>query len=129
MARHTGKDGKVKMGANFVGGLTNWSIDESVETENLSAAEDGWDVNKPKRKNWKGEITLRADHADTAQAALRAGDELAFEGYSEGDASGKTYYSGNIIITNHGIGSPHDGAVERTYSMIGDGALASTAVA
>jgi predicted secreted protein len=72
---------------------------------------------------WSGSMTFRADHDAAANQTLRAGDVFTFQGYTEGDAVGKTYYEGLVRITDHGISSPHDNAVERTYSFTGKGAL------
>lgn len=129
MARHSGENGKVKMGGTFVGHVTNWSLNEKAMIHDQSAAEDGWDVGEAGRKNWSGSVTLRLDHAPSANQTARAGDEIALELYSEGDGSGRTYYSGTGIIEDHGVSSPYDNTTERTYSFKGNGELAIAAVA
>lgn len=123
MARHKGQFGKVKAGDVFVGHVTNWNISEKAAMHNQSAAGDIWDLNESGIKSWSGSLTLRLDHDAAANQAMRAGDGLTVELYSEGDAVGKTYYSGPVIIEDHGLASPHDGTTERTYSFIGNGPL------
>jgi hypothetical protein len=129
MARHKGQFGKVKAGAAFLGHLTNWSINEKAAMHDQSAAEDRWSENESGILSWSGSVTLRLDHEASANQSLRAGGSLAVEFYSEGDGSGKTYYSGNVIIEDHGLSSPFDGGTERTYSFVGTGALAIATVA
>lgn len=130
MARHSGKDGLVKLNGGSqvtVAGLTGWDISETIATTPSDAAGDDWTSPLGTQKSWSGSIKMRLDHGAAGQT-FRAGDTLAFEGYTEGDASGKTYYSGNILLTSHGLDSPFDGTVEREYSFEGVGALSSAAV-
>jgi hypothetical protein len=94
-----------------------------VGEADLSSADEAFDDFDPLKVNWSGSITLRLDHAAGANQTLRAGDIVAFEGYSEGAATGKTFYSGDVMISSHGVSSPHDGAAERTYSIRGKGSL------
>lgn len=123
MARHKGQFGKVKAGDVFVGHVTNWSINEKAATHDHTAAGDIWETGETGVKSWSGSITLRLDHAPEANQAMRAGEGLAVELYSEGDASGKTYYSGPVLIEDHGLSVAHDATTERTYSFKGNGAL------
>jgi hypothetical protein len=129
MAMHKGQNGKVSIGAAFVGHLTNWSINEKAALHDQTAAEDAWGVSEAGIKTWSGSITMRLDHETDGNQLLRAGATLALELYSEGNASGKTYYSGDAILEDHGIASPYDGNTERTFSFTGTGALAIEAVA
>lgn len=129
MGRHTGKNGKVKFGSNFVGALTGFDINVASDTVDLTAAEDEWKENEGTYKSWSGTVSLRLDHADAAQAASNAGDTIAFEGYTEGDTTGRTYFSGNIILTGADVSAPYDADVGRTYRFIGDGALTEAVVA
>lgn len=128
MARHSGKNGKVKAGANTIAHVTNWSIDESVNIADLTSADDTWATNDAGKKSWSGSMTFRLDHDAGSNQDLRAGDVVTLELYSEGDASGKTYYSGSAIIAQHGVASPYDNAAERTYSFTGTGALSIATV-
>ncbi|MEQ3631574.1 MAG: hypothetical protein ABNG97_09730 [Sulfitobacter sp.] len=128
MARHKGQNGKAKLGANFVAHLTNWSFNEKAAMHDHSAAGDAWAENEAGILSWSGSITMRLDHEDAANQTPRAGDALAVEFYSEGDASTKKYFSGNAIIEDHGASVPYDGGTERTYSVVGNGPLAVATV-
>lgn len=123
MARHTGKNGKVKNGTSVIDGLVSFDITEKVGTQDLSAAGDPWRSHDTTIKEWSGSITLRLDHAAAANQILRAGDSIGFEGYTEGDAAGKTYLSGTATVTDHGVEVSFEGEVARKYSIMGNGAL------
>lgn len=127
MARHSGKNGICKLASNAVVALEGWDFEETVDTIDLTAATDSWRDVDSTFKSWKGSVKMRADHGALGQT-VRAGDQVAVEFYSEGDASGKTYWSGTAIVTGHGIDSPHDGAVSRSYTLEGKGALSTATV-
>jgi len=122
MARHSGKNGKVKMGTDFVAALTGWDIDEQAETHDTTSMGDTSDNHVVGFSSWSGSIKMNADHGSDGQD-VRAGDELAFEGYSEGDGAGKTYYSGNISVTGLKLQTEVKGTVTREYSFQGNGDL------
>ena len=127
MARHSGKNGLVKLAAGAVVALTGWDIEESVSTIDLTAVGDSSKSHTTDIGGWSGSIKMNADHAAAGQT-LRAGDSVAFEGYTEGSAVGKTFFSGTITILTHGVDSPMDGAVTRSYSFEGNGDLTIAAV-
>lgn len=128
MGKHTGKNGKVKFGANFVAGLDGWSIEETVETEDLTSADSVAMEHETMKPGWSGTCNLLLDHEDSAKQTPRAGDSVAFEGYTEGDATGKTYYSGTVSVTSVGVDSPQKGAVKRNIAFQGNGALSTATV-
>ena len=128
MSRHSGNNGIARLGAAVVAHLTGWDIEETAGVIDITAIGDGSRRLVPDISEWKGSIKMNLDHGADGQT-LRAGDAVAFEGYSEGDDSGKTYYSGNIVITSMGVDSPFKGGVTRTYSFEGDGDLSVAVVA
>jgi len=127
MAKHNGKNGTVKLGADVVVGLTGFSIEETHETQSLAGCGDDWDEHDTGLGSWKGSVSLNLDHGASGQA-IRSGDTLAFEGYTEGNATGKNFWSGNIILTGHAVDLTYNGVVTRKYDFIGTGALASAEV-
>lgn len=128
MARHSGKNGIAKLGGTAVLALTGWDFEESVGDVDLSGAGDGWADHDTTIKSWTGNINVNADYAAGSGQDIRAGDEIGVEFYSEGDASGKTYWSGTCTVTSNGVDSPFDGAVTRKFSVKGKGALTSATV-
>lgn len=128
MARHTGKNGTVTLGSDSVVALTGFDIEETVGESDFTAAGDSWRTHGITFKEWSGTINMNADW-DAAGQSLRAGDEVTFEGYTEGNSSGRTYLSGTCTITSHSVDSPFDGNVTRSYSIKGQGELSVETVA
>ena len=128
MSRHTGKNGLVKLASDAVLALTGFDIEESVGVVDMTACGDTAETHDTLPGSWGGTINMNADHGGTGQD-LRAGASVAFEGYTEGDSSGKTYLSGQVTVESMSIGSPHDGKVTREYKVKGNGALTVAVVA
>ncbi|MFW5655814.1 MAG: hypothetical protein ACOCYW_09270, partial [Roseicyclus sp.] len=105
MGRHTGKNGTVTLGDGAVVAVTGFDIEETVGETDFTAAGDSWRTHGTTFKEWSGTVNMLADWGATGQD-LRAGDEVAFEGYTEGNSSGRTYLSGTCTITSHGVDSP-----------------------
>lgn len=128
MARHTGKNGLATLAGDSVVALTGFDIEENVGTQDLTAAGDTAETHDTTFTAWGGTISMNADHGALGQG-LRAGASVAFSGYTEGNATGKTYLSGTATIESMSVGSPHDGKVTREYKIKGNGALAVAVVA
>lgn len=128
MTIHTGKNGKFKFGSNFLAELISFEITEEADTEDMTVAGDAWDDHEVTRKRWSGTVTVRYSKDDSGQSP-RAGDTVAIEGYTNGDGSGKEYWSGNVTITSMGIAHEYSSSVNRTYQVQGKGALNKAAVA
>lgn len=129
MARHSGKNFVVKNGSDVIDGGVSFDIDEGVGTSDTTAAGDAWDGHDTTTKNWSGTITLRLDHASGANQTLRAGDSITFEGYTEGEGSGKTFLSGTATVESHSVSASYNDTVSRDYSLKGNGALSVSVVA
>ncbi|UWQ59965.1 hypothetical protein K3722_07495 [Leisingera caerulea] len=127
MARHTLKNAVAKLGSNVLDGLRQIDIEETVGDVDLTAAGDAWQDHDTGIPGWTASISFLLDHEAAANQSLRAGDVVAFEGYTEGDGSGKTYYSGTASVLSHKLGGSYDGEATREYSCKGKGAL-NTAV-
>jgi hypothetical protein len=127
MARHSGKNAKVKAGSNFIGGIDGFEITEEVGDTDLTAAGDTFETHDTLFARWTLNIDLKLDHSDTGQG-LRAGDSVAFEGYTEGDGTGKKYLAGTASVLSHTVTTSKDGATVRRYQCKGNGALSIEAV-
>ncbi|WP_146592322.1 hypothetical protein [Puniceibacterium confluentis] len=128
MARHILKNMVVTVGGNALDGVRSMEIEETVSDTDLTAAGDTWQDHDTGIPGWTASLTLLLDHAAGANQGLRAGDVVAFEGYSEGDAIGKTYWSGSASVLSHKHGGSYDGEGTRDYSLKGKGALSSAVV-
>lgn len=129
MGRHSGNNGVVRVGSNAIGGLVGWDISETAGTIDTTAIGDLAKEKVADIPEWKGSIKMNADYDAGANQTLRAGDTIAFEGYSEGNTTGKTYYSGQAIVTSNGKDVPFGGVVTRQYDFEGTGVLTVAVVA
>jgi hypothetical protein len=128
MARHSGKNLMVKVGEVFIDGCVGFDITETVGSVDLTAAGDAWTDHDTTQKSFSGTISMLADHATGANQTLRSADVIAFSGYSEGNAVGKSYMSGSASVGDHSMGVSFDGAVTREYSITGKGELSIAVV-
>ena len=129
----TGKDGAVKIGANAVAELRDWSIEQTSEVVNDTVMGDTWMTNKATQKSWTASFNAYWDNTDTngqiaISAALVSGAEIALDFYSD-DTSGATYWSGDAIITSVSNSASFDGLVEASFSVTGTGELTIETVA
>ncbi|MEL7090256.1 MAG: hypothetical protein AAFN94_00840 [Pseudomonadota bacterium] len=128
MARHSGKNGIAKLSGTVVVGVTAWDIEETAEVADTTGFGDAWNTHVPLQNSWSGSMTFNADDAEASQA-IRAGDTIPVELYSDGDASGKTYYSGNVTVTSVGRDVALTTTVTKSVQFTGNGALDIATVA
>ena len=128
MARHSLKGAVVKHGANEIDGVRSMQVEESVSEIDLTAATDTWQSHTTGIPGWTATFSVLLDHEAAANQSLRAGDSITFEGYTEGTATGKTYWSGTASVSSHSLGGSYDGEATRAYSLRGNGALSSATV-
>lgn len=123
MARHSGKNGIVRHGANTFGGVTNWSIDESFGTADTTSAGDTSATHVTTHGSWTASVELNADDAAAANQTLRAGDSVTLQLYSEGDAVDMRFWEGVATVVSNGQATPFSDTVKRTLEFQGNGAL------
>lgn len=123
MARHILKNAVVKNGSDVIDGLRSFEIEETVAETDLTAAGDTWQDHDTGIPGWTASMTVLLDHDAAANQGLRAGTVITFAGYTEGDANGKTYYSGSASVLTHKHGGSYDGEGTREFSLKGKGAL------
>lgn len=127
MGRHTGINGVVKFGGNFVSGVTSFDVDDKVSTVNQAAMGEVWDNPKASSHNWGGSVSAFIDWDDNAQG-VRAGDEVVVELYTEGDAIGMTMLSGSSIIETVKYSAARTDGTTVSLSLLGQGDLATAVV-
>lgn len=128
MGKHSGKNLKVSHGGTFIAGCINFSFSEKIGTVDMTSADDTAKDYDSLHSEWDGKIAMRLDHSGTGQT-LRAGDVITVNGYTEGDASGKTYLAGTALVTEHSVDVSYDGVAGREYSLVGKGPLQLSTVA
>lgn len=124
MANHTGSEGVVKVGANTVAEVRDWSLSETADTIEDTAMGDSARTRKPGLTSASGSITAFWDETDTTgQGAMTVGAEVTLNLYPEGATSGDTYATLSAIITEAGVSASFDGMVEATFSFEANGAV------
>ena len=128
MARHSGKNGVIKVGGTAVGDVIDFDFETTAAEIDTSALNDGWDTVEAGSLSWSGNCTVRFNTADVQQQLIIAGAALAMELYTESDASGKEYFSGATIITNAGHTVQRNTAVDKKFTFKGNGPLDAATV-
>lgn len=124
MANHTGSEGVVKVGANTVAEVRDWSLSETADTIEDTSMGDSARTRKPGLTSASGSITAFWDETDTTgQGAMTVGAEVTLNLYPEGATSGDTYATLSAIITEAGVSASFDGMVEATFSFEANGAV------
>lgn len=130
MATHAGSEGKVFIGSDQVAEVKSWSMEVTSDTVDASIIGTSWRKNQATIKGWSGSFDAFWDETDTdGQGALSAGGTVTLNLYPEGDDSGDTYWTGDVIITGISYNASFDGLVEASFSFTGTGALTETTVA
>jgi len=124
MAVHKGSEGTVKVGANTILEIVDWSLSESADVIDTTSMGDTARTFVPSLTSATGSIACRWDEADTTgQGAMTVGAEVTLNVYPEGADSGDTYATFSAIITEEGKSASFDGLVEASFSFQVNGAV------
>ena len=124
MAVHKGSEGAVKIEANTVAEVRDWSLEETAETIDSTEMSDAAKTFEVGTTSWSGSVNAFWDETDTSgQGAMTAGASVTLNLYPEGATSGDTYGSGTAIISSISKSAGIDGLVEASFSFQGSGAL------
>jgi hypothetical protein len=123
MAVHHGKNGKVKIGSDAVANITKWSINESVEVADTTGMGDAAQTHVAGIPGWSGSMEGNYNPVDTGQEAIDIGASISVGLYSDGDATGKRYFTGTATITSIATDGDMKSAVKFTANFQGNGAL------
>jgi len=108
-----------------VGEVKEWSFEETVEVLDASAIGDCTKKFDAGAKQTTGNITVWWDPADIPQGNFVVGNTIALVFYPGGNAVGKTFYSGNALITTRPRNGGVDGIVESAFNFQVNGAMTS----
>lgn len=132
MATSLGKSGYLKISSVTAVEFRNYTLSQTSDTVEDTVIGDDWKTRKPTLRDWNLSASLFWDPNDPAQsaAATALGTETAVtvELYPAGTATAATYYSGSCIVTELGAAGSHDGLVERSFSVQGNGELSTLTV-
>jgi hypothetical protein len=124
MANHKGSEGVVKIGANTISEVKDWSLSETADTIEDTTMGDVARTRLPSLTSASGSLSCFWDEADAnGQIAMQAGTEVALKLYPEGATTGDYFASVNAIITSQDASASMDGMVEATFSWESNGAV------
>jgi len=124
-----GKSGKVYVGANVVAEIQGFSFTRNAARAERSTLDDEWDRSDTVTKSWSGQMTVWWDPSDAnGQMGLEEGDAAALKLYPDGNANGKTYYYGDVIVDSVEIGNERANHVTATIQFTGSGACTKAVV-
>lgn len=126
MAILNGSSGSIRIAANTIAEMDEWTLDIDRNLVQSHAFGDTWEENTATTGKWSGSAKGRLDTSDTnghiaARTALLAGTVLAMRFYEDGTH----YYAGNAFV-KASFGANENGLVEVSYSFTGTGAIAYT---
>ena len=124
MANHKGSEGVVKVGANTVSEIRDWSLSETAETIDDTTMGDAARTRQASLTSASGSLTAFWDETDTnGQVAMSAGSAVTLNLYPEGATSGDQFAALAAIITENGVSATLDGMVEASFSFESNGAV------
>jgi predicted secreted protein len=124
MATFKGKDGVVKVGSNSMAEVRGWSVEETAETIDDTVMGDDDATHLVTINRWTGSCDVLFDDTDTnGQVAATVGASISVSFQMEGDTAGDHKLSGTATVTSRSISAQHDGIVEATLQLEGNGAL------
>jgi hypothetical protein len=127
---YKGKDGIVKVGANNIGEVRNFSVEETADTIEDTSMGDSARTYKDSLTSFTASIDALFDQssadsvtADAGQVAMTIGSTATFKFLPQGDTTGDYQLSGEGIVTSISRSQSYDGLVEISFSIQGSGAL------
>jgi hypothetical protein len=125
MAATLGRNGSLRNGAVQVDFIDTWSLDESIDTVEVTAYGSSFKDNESTLKSWSCSFGGTLDRSSTDQVALLDQFEdgtladIALRFYTSSIA----YWGGNVKLTGNSITSAVGDKVAISFSGIGNGAL------
>jgi hypothetical protein len=124
MARRTGKDGNILIGATIVPALREWSYREGTSSIDNTAAGDAWEGVSALRGNyefnWRSLLEIPGSGPYVIPSQAARGTEVAWVGeLVAADAQGLVRGTGLLEEIN--VTTPYDGMVELTGRIRGNG--------
>lgn len=130
MTTHVGNEGVIKLGANTIAEVVNFTLNTHAELAEDTAKGDDWRTYKAGFKSWDGSLTCHFNEEDTTgQNLLTEGADATLDLYPGGESSGMFHFSGAAIVEEVTIESPEDGIASYAVTFQGNGTLTRAAVA
>ena len=128
MATQVGTSGVVKSGANAIGEVTAFTLNQTLDTVEDTALTDSMKSYKALRGDATATVECHFDNDDTAQELLVVGNTATLELYPEGADSADEYFTGTAIVTGNDVSVTMDGITSRTFSFQFTGGVSTATV-
>lgn len=128
MTNHLGNEGQIKIGSNFVAELRSATVTEEANTVDDTTCGDEWETHKTSQKKWSAAVECFWDEGDAAQTAMAVGASVTFSYMPEGSTNGDAYRTGTATVESVDNKFTHNGLVEASVKLKGNGALTPTTV-
>jgi len=124
MANHTGSEGVVKISSVTIAEMRSFDINEQADTVEDTVIGDAWKTRQLTQKSWDASMEVFWDETDTTgQGAVKIGDTPTLIFGPEGASTGDTIFTGAAIVTGVAIKTTHNGIIEASIKVEGNGAL------
>lgn len=127
---YKGKDGIVKVGANNIGQIRNFSVEQSADTIEDTSMGDTARTYKDSLTQFTASIDALFDQSnadsvtpDAAQVSMTIGSTAQFKFLPQGATTGDYQLSGEGIVTGITRSQSFDGLVEISFTIQGSGPL------
>lgn len=128
MATIKGKEGVFKIGTVVVGEVKSFELNVTANKVDRSVMGMDWTRAESTQNSWTLSADLFADSSDDGQALLVVGSKVNVKLYSAGDGTGLQEDAGVGLVTSISRSQSHDGLVELTVELDGDGDLVTSTV-
>ena len=129
MATHSGNGGLVKIGANTVAEVLDWSLTEGAQTMDDTVQGDSADTHIVGTVNWSGSVNCYWDETDTnGQGAMTIGASVSLALLPDGSGATDWDFTGTATITSIERSSANNSIVTANFSFQGNGALVGAAI-
>ena len=127
MTTHIGNNGSVKIGANTVAEVVDFSLTEGVNVADDTAIGDTSDSHKIGTLNWSGSISCYWDETDsTGQEAMTAGSSVDVHLLPDGATTADIDFNGTATIVGIERGTVNNAIVTANFTFTGSGDLTRT---
>jgi predicted secreted protein len=129
MAATIGKDGGVRIGSTQISFIDSWSLNNTIETVDVTSYSDSTRVRKQTFKEWTADVSGTLDRSDAQQAALldQFEDGTLAEVNLRLYTGSSAYYAGSAILSGSSIESAVADRVNVSFSFQSAGDLSYTA--
>jgi hypothetical protein len=129
MGTHIGNDGRLKIGANFVAELKEWSYTTGVAITDKTSMGADWDTHDAGTKNWKGSATCHWDTSDSnGQVLLVEGAEVELLFHPEGGDAGDFTAGGTATVEEVAVSASLNNMIMAAFTFRGKGELSRSVV-